>query len=122
VSKTPNPRFDGTHRIEPRPAPELSRWALPDGKLMSLRCGRGRVGLGLGFGFGFGFAGICGLIGWRSCGSASLAGFLPGGLFTLPISSGYPPGNSPNPALQATGRIKPRPSPELRRSAREIAR
>ena len=57
----------------------------------------------------------CGRIGWRACGGEPSAGFLPRGLVAFPVSSGYALGYSPNPALQATGRIKPRPAPELSR-------
>ncbi len=48
------------------------------------------------------------------------AGCLARGRVGRPLSRGGPFANfSPNPALQATGRIKPRPSPELSRWALE---
>ena len=50
-----------------------------------------------------------------ACDGKPSAGFLPGGLVAFPVSSGYALCYSPNPALQATRRMKPRPSPELTR-------
>ena len=56
-----------------------------------------------------------GVVGTRACGGKPSVGFLPGELVAFPVSSGYALCYSPNPALQATGRMKPRPSPELTR-------
>ena len=131
---SPNPALQATGRIKPRPAPELSRWAFPEGRRMSFRCGRCRrprlrgklrapVALlvaalpGLTRRPGCRSFWSCGRIGWRACGGEPSAGFLPRGLVAFPVSSGHAFGHSPNPALQATGRIKPRPAPELSRWA-----
>lgn len=51
----------------------------------------------------------CGLLGGRACGGEPSVGLLPGGVIAFPVSSGYALGLLPNPALQATDRIKPRP-------------
>ncbi len=120
---SPNPALQATGRIKPRPAPELSRWAFTGGRRMSFRCGRCRrprlpgklrapVALpvaalqGLTRRPGCRLFWSCGRIGWRACGGEPSAGFLPRVLVAFPVSSGYPFGYSPNPALQGTLRDK----------------
>jgi len=58
-----------------------------------------------------------GLVGTRAGGGKLPVGFLPGERVAFSVGNGRALRHAPNPALQATGRMKPRPSPELARWA-----